>query len=92
MKSTARSFLPILSFFAKKTSNIVKNVPILGQIAETFKEVYDIYEQTTINKKAAKIAMERCAFLADAIIQCIDNNNDTLTEQQIHGISLLYDL
>ena len=59
MTSTARSFLPILSFFAKKTRNIVKNVPILGQIAETFQEVYDIYEQTTSNKEQATLAMER---------------------------------
>ena len=43
--STAKSFL---SFFAKKTRNIVKNVPILGQIAETFQEVYDIYDSHII--------------------------------------------
>ena len=31
-----------LSFFAKKTGQIAKTIPILKQIAATFKAVYDV--------------------------------------------------
>ena len=79
----------ILTFFAKKTSHIIKNVPILGQIAETFEQVYEVYEQTSDNKEEAKLAMERCTEIATIITGCTDDKSN-LTEQQIQGIHLLY--
>eukprot|EP00943_MAST-04B_sp_MAST-4B-sp1_P008381 g8381.t1 len=78
----------MLSFFMKKTSSIVKHVPILGQIAETFQEVYTVYEETKANKEEAKLATERCSSLANIIVQCVDSNM-SFNEQQIHGVKLL---
>ena len=80
-----------LSFFAKKTGQIAKTIPILKQIAATFKAVYDVYEKTTNNKEAAKFAVERCEHIATIIVECIDNGkNNTLTESQVQIINFLY--
>ena len=80
-----------LSFFAKKTGQIAKTIPILKQIAATFKAVYDVYQKTTENKEAAKFAVERCEHIATIIVECIDNGkNNTLTESQVQIINFLY--
>ena len=77
------------SMFAKRANSIMQTIPVVGQIAQTFKEIYDVYEKTTKNKAEASSAIKRCSLLSEVIMKCVDGNA-SLNEQQLQGIRLLH--
>eukprot|EP00943_MAST-04B_sp_MAST-4B-sp1_P006645 g6645.t1 len=82
-----------LTLFLKKSTTIVEDVPVLGQVAKLFTTIYEIYDQTTSNVEEAKEAMERCKYLANIIIQCLgayDKIKQPLKETQMKGLKLLF--